>query len=248
MNKCAVISGASSGIGREIAVTLSRLGFKLLILGRNQARLDQTQELTKTDCESLTADLSQDLSDEFKDSFKNFLTSNSPEQIILVNNAGSVKRASFSETRIEDWQEALNQNLYSALRLTQVFLDLSKNIKHKQILNISSTLGLRPITETSTYSAAKAALCSWTQCLALELAPEKIPVNSICPGLVETPIHDFFETQNTELRQTLDQMQPLGRMGQVQDIARAVAFFAEQKELWVTGVNLPVDGGILLKS
>ncbi len=248
MDKVAVISGASSGIGQEIAIELSKHGFKLLILGRNLERLEKTKSQLQSEAQCLTGDLSLDLSDAFKAQITGFLSSSSIEQAVLINNAGSVKRETFVKTEIKDWEHALNHNLYSALRLTQCFLPASKHIKSKQILNISSTLGIRPIEDTSAYSAAKAAMCNWTECLALELAPENIPVNCICPGLVETPIHPFFKTQDKAQRNELNGIQPLGRMGRVQDIAQSVRHFVEQKDLWITGVKLPVDGGILLKS
>lgn len=246
--KIAIITGASSGIGESIAQTLSPLGYKVILLGRNIDRLKKVaSELL--DSEYYQCDL-QDVDQVIKVShnlIKKF-ESASFDKAVLINNAGIVNRLSFENNSISEWQQQFQTNLFAPAMLTQSLLTFLKDQKQARIINISSSLAIRPIKETSIYSASKAALNSMTQSLALELAEFKIPVNAICPGIVETPIHSFYQTDNERLRNDLNQAQPLGRIGQPEDIAKTVQFLAEDASDWMTGTLLPVDGGILLNS
>ncbi len=244
--KLAIVTGASSGIGHAIAQALHPLGYHLVLLGRNTERLKSVSmslpgsEYYQCDLDDVdqVTKISSSLASSFKD--KNF------NRVILVNNAGIVSRMPFSENSMEEWQKKFQVNLFSPAIFTQGLLPFLKDQKEARIINISSSLGLRPIPNTSIYSASKAALNSLTQALALELAPLKIPVNAICPGIVETPIQEFYQTQDAKLREQLNAAQPIGRIGQPEDIAKVVCFYAENASEWITGTLVPVDGGILL--
>ncbi|MCO5114483.1 MAG: SDR family oxidoreductase [Bdellovibrionaceae bacterium] len=244
--KLAIITGASSGIGHAIAQALHPLGYHLVLLGRNTERLKSVStslpgsEYYQCDLDDVdqVTKISSSLAGSFKD--KNF------NRVVLVNNAGVVSRMPFSENSMEEWQRQFQVNLFSPAILTQGLLPFLKDQKEARIINISSSLGLRPIPNTSIYSASKAALNSLTQALALELAPLKIPVNAICPGIVETPIQEFYQTEDAKLREQLNAAQPIGRIGQPEDIAKVVCFYAENASEWITGTLVPVDGGILL--
>lgn len=248
MKKLAVITGASSGIGKEISISFSKESYVCILLGRSEDQLKSTKNL----CESsdyYILDLQNPLSiQSTAHKILNDYESSHYDHIVLINNAGMIEKSSFEKSSIESWQKQFQVNLLGPVLWTQQLLPLLFNVSSARIINISSTLGLRPIPETSAYSATKAAMNSWTQSLALELAPRNIPVNALCPGLVETPIHDFYKTQNSHLRETLDQLQPVGRMGQPHDIVKAVFFLSEISSPWLTGALLPVDGGILLKT
>ena len=244
--KLAIVTGASSGIGHAIAQALHPLGYHLVLLGRNTERLKSVSmslpgsEYYQCDLDDVdqVTKISSSLASSFKD--KNF------NRVILVNNAGIVSRMPFSENSMEEWQKQFQVNIFSPAIFTQGLLPFLKDQKEARIINISSSLGLRPIPNTSIYSASKAALNSLTQALALELAPLKIPVNAICPGIVETPIQEFYQTQDAKLREQLNAAQPIGRIGQPEDIAKVVCFYAENASEWITGTLVPVDGGILL--
>ena len=118
------------------------------------------------------------------------------------------------------------------------------------IVNVSSTLGLRPIENVSAYCATKAAMISWTETMALELGAQNIRVNCVAPGLVDTPIHPFHSQAPEKKQQSLEKlapMQPLGRVGTAEEIARSIYFLASEDSAWTTGATLSVDGGINLK-
>lgn len=247
-SKLAIITGASSGIGHAIAQALHPLDYHLVLLGRNTERLKAVastlsgSEYYQCDLDDIdqVTKISGSLANNFKD--KNF------NKVVLINNAGIVSRMPFQDNSLEEWHKQFQINLFSPAILTQGLLPFLKEQKQSRIINISSTLALRPIENTSIYSASKAALNSMTQALALELAPFRIPVNAICPGIVETPIHAFYKTEDSALREQLNAVQPMGRIGQPEDIAKTVAFYAENASEWITGTLIPVDGGILLKS
>ena len=122
-----------------------------------------------------------------------------------------------------------------------------KTGNNNSIVNVSSTLGLKPTADTSAYSASKAAMNNWTQSLALALGSKKIRANCVCPGLVDTPIHSFHSLSIPEKEKTLQKlspMQPLGRVGKSEEIAQSIYFLASEESAWTTGAILSVDGGI----
>jgi NAD(P)-dependent dehydrogenase (short-subunit alcohol dehydrogenase family) len=155
----------------------------------------------------------------------------------LVNNAGIIERISFAESGDDVWERQFNANLYSAVGLTRGLYSELKLNKGSSVLKVSSTLGLRPIANTVAYSASKAAMVNWTQGLAIEWAADQIRVNCLCPGLVDTPIH---------AARPPDDVQPLGRLGQPDDVAKAAWFLLSPDSSWTTGAVLRVDGGISL--
>lgn len=246
MKKLAIISGASSGIGQKIAIDLAQQDFKCLLLGRDLTKLKDTQaqcsnsEIYAIDLQSESSilELSQLL-------LNKFLASNI-DHIVLINNAGIVERESFQTAPLESWQRQFQTNLFGPVFLTQKLLPLLKTKNSAKIINISSTLGIKPIAETSAYSASKAAMNSWTQSLAIECAKDNIQVNAICPGIIETPLQSFYSTEDQKLRDDLNALQPLGRIGQPQDVSQVVQFLCDPKTTWMTGSLLAVDGGILL--
>lgn len=244
----AIITGASSGIGESIAKILSPLGYKTILLGRNIDRLKKVaSELDDSEfyqCDLHDVDQIIKVSHNLIKKFEGSVFT----KAVLINNAGVVNRLPFEENSIGEWQMQFQTNLFAPAVLTQSLLPFLKAQKEARIINISSTLAIRPIKDTSIYSASKAALNSMTQSLALELAEFKIPVNAICPGIIETPIHHFYQTKDLKLREDLNRAQPLGRIGQPEDIAKTVRFLAEEASNWLTGTLLPVDGGILLNS
>ncbi len=248
MKKIAIITGASSGIGRQIAIELSSNKFECLLAARDLEKLKTVQN----ECEGSRV-LTLDLQD--KDKIQTAVRTikscfNQKEKddkhVVLINNAGIVERSKFENSSMRSWHEQFQTNLFGPVLFTQLLLPILKEQKSARILNISSTLGIKPIPETSAYSATKAALNSWTQCLALELAVSHIQVNAICPGIIETPLQSFFNTKDSKLRADLDRLQPLGRVGNPDDVARLALFLSEPSNNWITGSLYPVDGGILL--
>ncbi len=240
-----LVTGGSSGIGQAIAQLFSSEGWTVYLVARNKAKLQKVQSGLKSESYILPCDLSQSsqiqqLSAELKKQGANIS--------VLVNNAGIYKPSLLEKDTEDSWNTQFATNLFGPVLLTRLLW--SQLVKNKgAVVNVSSTLGIRPIENTGAYSASKAAMNSWTQTLALEAGPQGVRVNAICPGLIDTPIHSFHQSTSLEhqaLRHKLDQMQPLKRMGQADDIAKAVYFAATESSSWMTGSLIPVDGGIAL--
>lgn len=241
-----VITGAGSGIGLAIAGKIIEQGHKAFAIGRTAHKLEEANRLYPR-LKTCTADLSSATDTERAgQELTRWLAQENLPLLGLVNNAGIFERVSFAGSGDDLWLRSFDNNLLSAVRLSRHLLPWLKKAAPSSILNISSTLGLRPIANTSAYSAMKSAMINWTQSLALELASEQIRVNCICPGIVDTPMHAFPTDPADPLRQRADRSQPLGHIGQAVDIAEAAWFLLSEKSRWTTGSVLNVDGGINL--
>lgn len=243
--KDVLITGAGSGIGKAAAIIFSKNEYRVFLVGRDSGKLEQTQKELSSKSVVVPCDIS---SASGLEGLKTTLKSHSADISVLVNNAGIYKPASFTAETPEHWLWHFQTNLFAAVNLTSLlWSDLKKN--KGSVVNVSSTLGLRPIAGTGAYSASKAAMNSWTQTLALEGAADGIRVNAICPGLVDTPIHSYHKSTDPEmmaLRKRLDNLQPLGRVGEPDEIASAIYFAATDAAKWMTGALVPVDGGVIL--
>lgn len=243
MQKTALITGAGSGIGQAIAQQFSQAGYELWLLGRQRQKLEGTRSLLSGPSHLLELDL-EDLSQVEK------VGSTLNSQLgpgglnVLIHNAGLIRRAPFVETTRHDWEQSFRVHLLGPVLLTQALLPALVLAQPSAIVTVSSNLGQMPIANTSSYSALKAALINWTLSLAMELAPRGIRANCVCPGIVDTPIHG---KPTPEQREFMGQLQPLGRMGNPDDIARAVFFLGSEQSAWTTGSVLTVDGGISLR-
>lgn len=245
LKNAVAITGAGSGIGAATAIEFSNHKYHVFLIGRDVQKLKKTASLCQNSTEIITCDLqnSKSISNCAK-SIKKITKSLSG----IVNNAGIYKSVNPTEDSLENWGSQFQTNLFGAVQLTYELLPLLN--KYAFITNVSSTLGLRPTGNSCAYSASKAAMNSWTQSLALALAPKKIRVNAVCPGLVETPIHGFDKMSSLLKKKTLETMkdfQPLGQVGKPEDIAKAIYFLSSTDSNWTTGTLLSVDGGINLK-
>ncbi len=245
MKKEVLITGGSSGIGKAIAQYFSNNDWMVYIVARDKAKLEMVQGELKGPSHVLVCDLGKPEQIQHLCAQLQTLKSNIS---VLVNNAGIYLPSPFETESEKNWNAQFATNLFGPVLLTRgLWKQLLKN--KGAVVNVSSTLGLRPIENTGAYSASKAALNSWTQTLALEAGPQGVRVNAVCPGLVDTPIHFFHHSEKAEhkaLRDKLDKMQPLKRMGSGEDIAKAVYFAATDASSWMTGALIPVDGGISL--
>lgn len=234
--KSAIITGAGSGIGKATALRFAKEGYHVFLLGRDIQKLQETQKLCAHGT-VLATDLTQ--SSEAQKAVQSILSSGHQVEV-LVNNAGTFVYKPFDQTTEDDWMGQFSIHILAAQRLTQGLWNHFVKNKKGSVINVSSTLGVRPSANTGAYSSMKAAQINWTQSLALEGAPHNIRVNAVSPGIVDTPIHT---------RDAIAQMhgaQPLGRVGKPEEIAEAIYFLASEKSAWTTGANLHVDGGINL--
>ncbi len=243
--KFCLITGAGSGIGQAAAQKFSESGYELILVGRSREKLKATAHELKGPSYPLACDLAQgEQVEQLGQQVLHLLKDSQGHLKVLVNNAGVFDRTSFLQSSDEYWQHHFQNNLMSAVRLTRALFEPLKEAQ-AHVLNVSSTLGLRPVAETSAYSAMKAAMVNWTQSLALEWAPHQIRVNALAPGLIETPMHQHLLVQ-PEIKAQMQELQPLKRMGRPQEIAEAIYFLCSPASEWTTGSVLSVDGGIHL--
>ncbi|CAG2180622.1 unnamed protein product, partial [Oppiella nova] len=244
--------GSSSGIGEGIALKLSSLGANVVITGRDDQRI---QSVVKK-CESLSnqkalgvrADIMVDTD------VKNLVEKTIAEfgKIdILVNNAGILTSAKFGEPGyLESYDKMMNTNVRSIQVLTQSVVPYLESTKGN-IINISSVAALKPSGRDMAYCMAKSALDMFTKCLALELGPKGVRVNSVNPAAIRTPIWETLtgnkDFVNTSEKQCQDNY-PLRRIGEPEDVSEAVAYLCSPVASFITGAILPVDGGSLRAS
>lgn len=241
--KTIVITGASSGIGRECAVYCSNAGANLVLFGRNAGRLAETKEMLSANTEVLS--ISADLTDYEKlQSYLTEIKSSFREIHGLVNCAGISTTLPLKLLTPEKINEFYNTNVTAAVNLTKlitkkgVFADSGG-----AVIFFSSVMGVVGEIGKTVYSLTKGALVSGAKSMALELAPKKIRVNCISPGVVETPMTgNAVYNQSSEGRERIVSLHPLG-LGKTSDIAALVVFMLSDASRWITGTNIFIDGG-----
>ena len=242
--KVALVTGGSRGIGFATAKILSENGAIVIITSKNQERLEKsTLEIPNTI--GIAADIrnTNDVKNVMKEIIEKF-----GKLDILVNNAGIFpKIKKLHEINEDEWNEVLDVNLTGQFRFTKEAIPYLQKTSGS-IINISSDAGLKAYQgfNADAYSASKAALILLTKCWALEYAKDKIRVNCICPGVVDTDMTEpFLKTQKD--KEFMDNEHPIGRIGQPQEIGKAVLYFASDDAAWTTGAVLAVDGGESIK-
>lgn len=246
LQKTALVTGAGSGIGAACARELDRAGYLVILVGRDRHKLDTVATSLQRSW-VLPADVGDPA--QVRDAAREVLSRTDLDVSLLVNNAGVFRRGDAALASDELWNEQLNVNLLGPVRWVRELWPRWRERRAGSVVNVSSTLGVRPTATTAAYSASKAALINWTLALAQEGGPFGIRANAVCPGLVDTPIHDFHGLPETEKATALAQLaglQPLGRIGTPEEIARAVVFLGSEASAWTTGSVLHVDGGINL--
>jgi NAD(P)-dependent dehydrogenase (short-subunit alcohol dehydrogenase family) len=234
------ITGASSGIGRSIAVSLS-VDYNLVLNGRDEERLQKTKQM----CNPGNAQLifKHDLTkiNEVEQVFSTFLTSQNIKIAHYVHCAGQMKMVPLRMVTVEMIESTFATNFISASMITKVLMQRKINeTSLKSVVFISSNISNFGAKAFSIYAASKAALDSLMRCLAIELAP-RVRVNSVLPGSVHTEMtHDIFENKEVIDRMLL--LYPLGS-GNPEDISNMVQFLISDKARWITGQQFTVDGG-----
>ena len=238
--KVAIITGGSRGIGFEIAKTFSENGAKVIITSKNSLQLQNAANKINNTI-AIPSDIRKE--EEVKDVVEKTIE-RFGKLDILINNAGIFpKIKQLHEISEVEWNEVLDVNLNGVFRFTKFSIPYLQKTSGT-IVNVSSDAGLKAYEgfNADAYSASKAALIVLTKCWALEYSKNKIRVNCICPGVVETDMtKPFLKTEKD--RDFMNNDHPLGRIGQPKEIANSVLFLASQDSSWTTGAILAVDGG-----
>jgi NAD(P)-dependent dehydrogenase (short-subunit alcohol dehydrogenase family) len=247
--KVALITGASSGIGAATAVLFARLGAKLAIMGRNEANL---LDVSKNCSQHLTAGTESPLmliGDLTSEHDVKRIVDKTVERFgrldILVNNAGVLEFGSIETTSLEQYDRVMNVNVRAVYQLTM--LAVPHLIKTQgSIVNVSSVNGTRSFSGVLAYCISKSAVDQLTKCTALELASKKVRVNSVNPGVVVTDLQKrggLTDDAYAKFLERSKETHALGRPGETEEVARAIAFLASDEASFITGENLHVDGG-----
>ena len=243
-NQVAVVTGAGRGIGHAIAVRLAKEGARIASVSRTEANAQKTaDEINSTRADAAKA-YAVDVADQAAvqkvaaEIFEAF-----GRVDILVNNAGVTRDGLSMRMSMDDWDTVLNTNLKGAFNFTQAVMRPMIKQRSGRIINISSIAGLTGNAGQANYAASKAGLIGLTKTLARELASRGITVNAVAPGLIET---DMTTVLSEEIRQSILQKVPLGKLGEPEDIAGAVAYLASPEAKYITGQVLTVDGGMVM--
>ena len=243
-NKTAVVIGGTSGIGRAIAHGLAEAGADVVCSSRRAEQVETVAaEIEALGRQTLraTSDVSdrESLESLLKETIEKF-----GKVDILVNSAGRTKRAPTLEFAEEDWAAILETNLTGTLRSCQIFGRQMIEQKYGRIINIASLSTFVSLFEVAAYSASKAAVASLTKSLAIEWAKHGVCVNAIAPGVFKTDLNREL-LESTERGKEFQMRTPMGRFGQVEELAGAAVFLASDAASYVTGEILVVDGGFL---
>jgi NAD(P)-dependent dehydrogenase (short-subunit alcohol dehydrogenase family) len=243
--KVALVTGATSGIGRATALLFAEAGARVAAAGRNeQALADLSEEIAQRGCEALLirADVTaeEDARRAVRETVERFAGID-----VLVNAAGHISNGTIETTTLGDWDAMLDVNLRA------VFYLMQQSVPHLaarrgNIVNVSSVTGLRAFPGVLAYCVSKAGLDQLTRCAALELAAQGIRVNAVNPGVVVTDIHKrggMSEADYAAFLERSKQTHPLGRVGEAREVAELILYLASARAAWITGATYSIDGG-----
>lgn len=244
MDKVALITGATRGIGKQIAITLAKEGYHIALNYRKENEdLENTIkeiEENKVTCFGVKGDVSsfEDCEELAKQVIEKF-----GKIDVLVNNAGITKDMLLMRMKKEDFEQVIDVNLIGTFNVTKNVISHMLKARSGRIINISSVVGVSGNAGQTNYSASKAGMIGFTKSLAKEVASRGILVNAVAPGFIET---SMTEVLKDEVKEEIAKSIPLKRMGTSEDVANVVKFLASEDSCYVTGQVLHVDGGMLM--
>ena len=236
----ALITGASGGIGKEIAKVLIEHNAEVCISGRNIEELNALKESLGKKCFIVACDLSK--KEEIVE-----LVKKSDDLLghidILVNNAGITKDNIFLRMSENEWEDVLSVNLDSTFSILKLITKGMVKRKYGRIINISSIVGVTGAAGQVNYSASKAGLIGLTKSLSQEIATRNITVNCIAPGFIETPMTEKLDVKRKD---AIISSIPMNRIGTPKDLSSAIIFLASQESSYITGQTLHINGGLYM--
>lgn len=244
MKKTALITGATRGIGKQIAITLAQVGYDIAINYRkeNEELKNTKQEIEQTGAKCLT--LQGDVSNyEDCEKIAKEIIQEYGKIDVLVNNAGITKDTLLMRMKKEDFEDVINVNLIGTFNMTKNIIPYMMKNRTGRIINISSVVGISGNAGQANYAASKAGIIGFTKSLAKEVGSRNILVNSIAPGFIETAMTDVLKE---EIKEEISKTIPLKRMGKAQDVANVVKFLVSEESSYITGQVIHVDGGMLM--
>ncbi len=244
MDKCALITGATRGIGKQIAITLAKQGYNIAL---NYRKENEELENTKKEIEEIGVQVlavKGDVSN-FEDceNFVKQVIERFGQIDVLVNNAGITKDMLLMRMKKEDFEQVIDTNLVGTFNVTKNVVPYMMKARSGRIINISSVVGISGNAGQTNYSASKAGIIGFTKSLAKEIASRNILVNAVAPGFIETNMTDVLKD---DVKQEIAKNIPLKRMGTAQDVANVVKFLASDDSSYITGQVINVDGGMLM--
>jgi 3-oxoacyl-[acyl-carrier protein] reductase len=238
MSKIVLVTGASRGIGLEVAKHFSKEGYKVIGTSRGDFNLGELIG----DERAISAQL--DLMS--KESIKNLFAELKSEDLlpsVLVNNAGITKDQLFLRMKDEDWDDVIETNLNGLFRVTKAFIKPMVKNKFGRVINISSVAGLMGNSGQVNYSSSKSAMVGFSRSLAKELGSRNITSNVVAPGFIETDMTTFLnDDEKVEVSKNI----PMKRFGTVQDVAKCIVFLASDEANYITGQVISIDGGLFM--
>lgn len=244
MENVALITGATRGIGRQIALTLSKEGYNIALNYRSSN--DELEELkkeieeNKVEVLAVQGDVSnyEDCERFVKETIDKFGRID-----VLVNNAGITKDMLLARMKEEDFKQVIDVNLVGTFNVTKNVISYMMKARSGRIINLSSVVGVSGNAGQSNYAASKAGIIGFTKSLAKEVASRNILVNAIAPGFIQTSMTDVLKD---EVKEEIAKAIPLKRMGTAEDVANLVKFLASSDSSYITGQVINVDGGMLM--
>ena len=243
MDKVAMITGATRGIGKQIALTLANEGYNIVLNYRtkNDELIQAKNEIESKNVKCLTVqgDVTnfEDCKQMIESAIKEF-----GKIDVLINNAGITKDMLLARMKEEDFKQVIDVNLVGTFNMTKNVISYMMKARNGRIINISSVVGIAGNAGQTNYSASKAGIIGFTKSLAKEVASRNILVNAIAPGFIETNMTDVLKQ---EVKDEIAKNIPLKRMGTPQDVANVVKFLASEDSSYITGQVISVDGGMI---
>ena len=244
MNKIALITGGTRGIGKQIALTFAKEGYNIAINYRteNEDLKNTKKEIEENNvkCFTFQGDVTN-----FKDceQFVKQIVEEFGNIDVLVNNAGITRDTLLMRMKEEDFKQVIDTNLIGTFNVTKNVIGNMIKAKNGRIINISSVVGISGNAGQTNYSASKAGIIGFTKSLAKEVASRNITVNAVAPGFIETQMTDVLKE---DIKEEIAKKIPLKRMGTPQDVANVVKFLASNDSSYITGQVINIDGGMLM--